>query len=471
MMAEKSEKVSEMIEAESSNPKLLFKDAILDRVSEVANVAQFVSFSPNLENRHSRIRGIVPNHSFPDLHEAVEALLNAAPDQSVNVRSFTPENPKSREFIYGIGRNDEVVSAVRRLAASGLYTIVNETVDVHDGGVSGVALGDIIEIAPEDTPRCVEKEGTVSFSHSLGLEVLERVYHFRPALEFGPEMRVEFSLHPLRRGVRHDHTIVWELETIGPTSSSADTRWPNRFSRFLGDKAFGLLMAEVLGLPVPSTTVFGRFLPPFSFGQRVGTAETWIRTCPVVQDPGHFTTQRGWCDPFKLMADEDPQGTLIASVLAQEGIDAAFSGSLIVQADGEVKIEGTQGYGDQFMVGKLRLVTLPGEITKRVHELYERASEKLGPVRMEWVYDKSGKAWIVQIHRGATTSQGSIIHPGQATFNHEFDVSRGLDELRELIARVQGSGQGIVLVGQVGVTSHLGDLLRKAEIPSRIEQG
>ena len=45
----------------------------------------------------------------------------------------------------------------------------------------------------------------------------------------------------------------------------------------------------------------------------------------------------------------------------------------------------------------------------------------------------------------------------------------GLEGLRELVTRVQGTGDGIVLVGEVGVTSHFGDVLRKGRVPSRIE--
>ena len=243
----------------------LFKDAVLDKVSELANVAQFVSFDPLISQRYARIRGFPPNHKFDSPEGAIEALLAASPDKSVNVRSFTPDNPKSREFIYGLRSVADAAAAVSRLAATGLNTIVNETVDVHDGGVSGVVLGDVIEVAPQDTPRCVEKEGTVAFARDVGLSLLEKVYHFRPAIDFETDLRVEFSLHPLRRGFRHDHTIVWELENVGPTHSAAETRWPNRFSRFIGDKAFGLLLADALGLPVPATTVFARFFTPVQF--------------------------------------------------------------------------------------------------------------------------------------------------------------------------------------------------------------
>jgi hypothetical protein len=448
----------------------MFKDAVLNALADKANVAQFVSFGPDLKQRFSRVRGCEPNLSFGGLDNSIRALLQVAPERSVNVRSFTPDNPKSREFIYGLKNVVEGASVVRRLAGEGLHTIVNETVDVHDGGVSGVMVGEVIEFAPGDTPRCVEKPGTVSFRPEVGLRLLEKVYKFHPTLDYDPHTRVEFSLHPLRRGYRHEHVLIWELEEVGSTQVSRETNWPNLFSRFIGDKAFGLLVADTLDLPVPATTVFPRFLAPFGFGRPTKTGEPWIRTCPLVQDPGHFTTQRGWCDPFQLMAQEDPKGKLIASILAQEGVDAAFSGSLVAEADGGLLIEGTPGYGDKFMVGLTGSHALPEHVLKAVRQRYEEAREQLGPVRMEWVYDKNDFTWIVQLHRGITTSQGSIIHQGEAEIYEKFDVTRGIDQLRMLIAEVRGTGKGIILVGNVGVTSHLGDLLRKAQIPSYLER-
>jgi hypothetical protein len=50
-----------------------------------------------------------------------------------------------------------------------------------------------------------------------------------------------------------------------------------------------------------------------------------------------------------------------------------------------------------------------------------------------------------------------------------FRVSDGLEPLRELVAEVAGIGEGIVLIGDVGVTNHFGDILRPAEIPSRLK--
>jgi hypothetical protein len=441
------------------------KDSVLHRLAESANVAQFVSFDPEARQRHARIRGYEVDHGFGSIDDAATALLQSS--GSVNVRSFEPHSAKSREFIYGLKNANEVAFEVKRLAAGGLYTIVNETIDVNDGGVSGVALGGIVEFAPGDTPRCVEKPGTLSLSRDLALSLLERVYGFSPDLSrYGLAKRVEFSIHPIRRGTLQEHTIVWEMEEVGEFDSSAEISWPNRFSRLIGDKTFGLLLADVLGLPVPATTVFPRSLPPFTFGKRTGSWETWIRTCPTEQEPGRYTTHRGWLDPFELMANEDPGGTRIASVLAQEGIHANYSGSLIVDAEGGIVIQGVGGYGEDFMLGRA-LSDLPAEIEHSVRDIYYRAAEFLGPVRFEWVHD-GNTVWLVQLHKGATRSLGNTVYPGEASFSHRFDVTEGIDALRELIKRTK-SHEGIVLIGRVGITSHLGDLLRKARIPSRIE--
>lgn len=444
------------------------KDHTLDRLADIANVAQFVSFSPDLSQRHCRIRGVNPGHRFESVRSAIEVLVDAATDRSANVRSFTAEEPKSRRFIYGLRSIHEIVEMVTSLAGQGLYTIVNETIGVADGGVSGVLLGDTLEFAPGDTPRCVEKPGTCSLPRDVGVRLLHKVYGFKPALGFDDPLRVEFSIHPLRRGVRNEHTIIWEVENVGAHDLRPRVEWPNLFSRFIGDKAFGLLLADTLGLPVPATAVIARAVAPFNFGRPAGTGETWIRTCPVEQVPGKFTTQRGWRDPFKLLTEEDPSGAVLSSVLAQEGVDPQYSGALIATANGDPIIEGIQGRGDEFMSGRVPPQELPQRAIEAVTALCERASSHLGPVRFEWVYDGI-QAWIVQLHRGAVAATGRTIFPGEADHYHRFDVAAGIDSLRGLISRVEGTGDGIIVVGEVGVTSHLGDLLRRAKIPSRIE--
>ena len=451
-----------------------FKDEILDQLAARANIAQFVSFDPALNQRFSRVFGYPPNHNFGSVRAALDALLEKASEGSINIRSFEPRNPKSRQFKYGIRTPAQAQAELVQLAGEGLYTIVNETIDVRDGGVSGVALGNVLEFAPGDTPRAVEKPGIASFPRQVGLRVLETVYGFAPALDYPNSTRVEFSVHPLRRGVRNEHTIIWELEEIGHTEITDRLSWPNEFSKFIGDKAFGLLVAHLLGLPVPRTTVIGRNVQPFSFGISTQTAETWIRTCPVVQMPGKFTTRRGWIDPYDLMVREDPNGDAIASVLAQEGVAATYSGAVIsaTPTNGDspsLIIEGTSGFGDEFMVGLKAKVELPAGILDRVRSLYEHAASLIGPVRMEWVSD-SDRIWVVQFHRGASVSYGHTIVPGNASKYHRFEAKLGLEALRNLVQELRSTDEGIALVGDVGITSHFGDVLRRAQIPSIIQQ-
>ncbi|GBF82699.1 hypothetical protein [Aphanothece sacrum] len=445
-----------------------FKDTILNDLADKANVAQFVSYDPTLTQRYSRIYGYETNDKFTSINEAISAVLNQSVENSVNIRSFDPKDPKSREFFYGLKDINQIEESLQRLSSEGLYTIVNETIDINDGGVSGVILGDVIEFAPGDTPRCVEKPGTASLPREIGLNLLKIVYGFLPALDYSPQTRVEFSIHPLRRGFLHDHTIIWELEDIGISHANANINWPNRFSQFIGDKTYGLLIAYLLNLPVPYTTVISRKIAPFSFGQSTGCTETWIRTSPMVQMPGKFTTKRGWCDPFELMKTEDPDDNAIASILSQIGIEAAYSGALIVGKNEEIIIEGIQGYGEDFMIGQKHSMELPDDILNSVKNIYKQVVEQLGAVRMEWVAD-SQKIWVVQLHQGSTKSYGNTIYPGSVSYYYKFDVKQGLEELRHLISTINPHSEGIILMGDVGITSHFGDVLRRAKIPSKIE--
>jgi hypothetical protein len=450
---------------------LYFKDAVLDELAEVGNVAQFVSFGPGpeLEQRFSRIHGTNHDYRFDTPASAINALLAASPEQSVNVRSFDPKQPKAHEFIYGLRSADVVLGTVHRLASDGLFTIVNETIDVNDGGVSGVAFGNIVEFAPGDTPRAVEKPGTVAFSREHGLRVLELVYGYRPKLDYSANARVEFSLHPVRRGVRKDHTIVWELEQVEQPNVSAQLRWPNHFSRLLGDKAFGLIVAATLGMDVPATTVIPRRLPPFHFGRSSGSGETWLRTCPPEPVPGHFTTTRGWVDPFSLLREEDETGRGIASVLAQDGVDALFAGAVVTATSGVPVIEGVAGTGDDFMLGRQAPLPLPADIKERLTRVFGHAKECLGPVSFEWAFD-GRDVWVLQLHQAAGVGEGSVVYAGSPSLEHRFDVREGLEALRSLAGRIEDTGEGVVLVGDVGVTSHFGDVLRQGKIPSRIER-
>src|SRR5205807_2616616 len=119
----------------------------------------------------------------------------------------------------------------------------------------------------------------------------------------------------------------------------------------LGDKVFGLLVAHITGLPVPRSTVINRRVAPFTFGRLTGSTEVWMRTSPHEQVPGKFTTTRGWSDPFKILAKEDPDGKMLASIIAQDSVKSEYSGAVIVTIGGDVLIEGKSGEGESFMRG------------------------------------------------------------------------------------------------------------------------
>lgn len=447
----------------------LRKDKSLDLLASRMNVAQFVSFSPSAKGprqEYARIAGAKPNVRFDDVASAIDTLLRASSDKSVNVRSYEPSSPQSREFIYGLKNVAEATAAVERLAGEGLHTIVNETIDVHDGGVSGVLMGDLLEFSPDDTPRCVEKPGVSSLPRGWGLELLSTVYGFPIRLEAPLTSRLEFSIHPRPRGWKRSNILAWEFSEQPYVPAKPQLRWPNRFSRMLGDKAFGLLVAHHAGLPVPVTTVFTRRVAPFEFGKPTHSGETWIRTAPVEQVPGKFTTHHGWLDPFLLLNAEDPNGDTIASVLSQEGVKQLYSGAVIMGGDGELIIEGKRGEGETLMLGVSTPERLPEQIESSVRRLYKQAAAALGIVRFEWVHDED-RAWIVQLHSGITDTTRDSITSLKAKTWHLFDIRLGLEELRKTVAALS-PGTGVELRGRVGLTSHFADVIRRANIPARM---
>jgi len=440
------------------------KDDHLASIAMNHNVARFISFGVGAEPplRHA----VIDTHgTCSDLETGVRALLSIAP--SVNLRVFSTTPIKSAPFHYGLSSLTDTVALVRRYAANGLYTIVNETIDVDDGGVSGVSLGGIVEFAPKDTPRAVEKPGVTRLSRELGATILRLVYGFQPDLPSDRDLRVEFSLHPVPAGFRQRHTILWELEHIDEITLPWRLEWPNRFSRLLGDKAFGLLVGHALGVPVPETIVIGRSVAPFRFGTETGSPQVWLRTCPTEQVAGKFTTSSIWQDPYALLHREDPTGTMLAGVLAQRAVLARYSGASLPVVDGADEIQGVAGSGDRFMRGEQEPVSLPNRVVADVRALIARLRTSLGPVRIEWTHDGK-KAWLLQLHVVEQASSGNIIYPGEADHWLAFDPNDGLDVLRRVAAEAVDSGFGVRVVRPIGTTSHIGDILRKAKVPARI---
>lgn len=440
----------------------VLKDEMLDRVAESSNVAQFASFGPGDDPalRHLRVkdaagvgRSLVP---------VVRHLLAMSPSGTVNVRSFLSDRPKGNPFHYGLDDADDVCHRVRELAGQGFHTIVNETIDVHDGGVSGVRLGDVVEMAPGGTPRIVEEVGVASLPARVAEHVVSKVYSAQlPSA--GPDARIEFSVHPSGVGLYGQRIVVWEVENgqrvDGTVALEVPVSWPNRLSEHLGDKVFGLLVGDALGAPVPRAQVLARSVPPFELGRPTGYDSRWVRTAPRRFAAGRFTTTSRWTDPFQLLAAEDPGGDLIGAVLVQDGVEARWSGAARLDGD-RVVIEGVAGAGDAFMSGEAAPVALPTAVERRVAELARRLAGQLGPVRLEWA-DDGRITWLLQLNQLPAAVD---LAPAREGSWLSFDPLTGLDQLRSLIEQANESGAGIRVVRPVGVTSHVGDLLRQAGV-------
>ena len=103
---------------------------------------------------------------------------------------------------------------------------------------------------------------------------------------------------------------------------------------------------------------------------------------------------------------------------------------------------------------------------ERVRELYDLLWRDLGSIRMEWV-DDGTDIWVLQLQQEAAKSSGTVIVPGKAERFIEFRADDGLEKLRDLISNLEPN-TGVLLVGNVGMTSHMADVLRRAEVPSRL---
>jgi len=453
------------------------KDELLDRISENGgNVAQFASFAPNGTQRYARIREISPAKRFSGVTEAAELILKTKAPY-VNIRTFLPDKPDGNPFFMGrkgLETPDKIAVQVAELMSQGFYIIINEEIDINDGGFSGVLLGNVAEFAVGDIPRCVEKPGCAVMPRLKMLNFARAVYCQRINIPYDRSYRVEFSVHPGPVGYAKQHQIIWQIEKTekGKEIPEPKLYWPNRVSEAMGDKAYGLLMAHIHGFMVPHTRVVGRVIPPFEFGEYSNSPEAcWRRTCPKVQQPGLFTTKHGQVDPFALMQEEDPDGAQIASMIFQDNVEALYSGAVITDASGSIIIEGKAGHGDDFMVGSgTPDLHLPDHVQDAVTNIWEKARDNFGSVRFEWCYDITGTIWIVQFHVEQSTSIGNIIFPGEPKNFEIFEVGRGLERLRADLPRLKESGIGIILKGNVGITSHFGDVLRRNQIPSRLER-
>lgn len=192
-------------------------------------------------------------------------------------------------------------------------------------------------------------------------------------------------------------------------------------------------------------------------------------------ESGKYFTGSHWTDPFVLMQSEELKGENpinIAAILSQDAVDAKYSGGAIISESEEYDIvEGVQGTGDDFMLGQAFNNALPDNVidkVKNVIKILRTYNNVIGNVSIEWVYD-GNEIWIVQLNQLKNSGTGNIIVKGNPTCYKQFHVDKGLESLCDMIKSLKNENIGIELVGNVGITSHFGDLLRQSNIPSRME--
>lgn len=449
---------------------MFYKDEVLNSLAETGNVAQFVSFSPAKEQRFSRICSYAPNQKFSSPSNAITSLLNNSPEKAVSIRTFLPDRPQGNPFVLKVESIDDIIKYITDFTDKSYYVIVNESLDANDGGVSGVFQGGCAEFAPGVTPRFVEQSGDNQVLPTrIAIEMLNIVYKADVDWkDFSDNtMRYEFSYHPRPRGYLQKKITLWERQQ-NKIIIEPRYQWPCAYSKYIGDKAYGLLLAHVFGFLVPKTTVYIRNnkIEPFTFGSETGTDKKWTRTCPSIPTPGKYSTVRDIAVPWAIMDKDDPDRQNITSCIIQDEVASEYSGSLISDKNGDTIVEGVKGFGDTFMMGGTP-IQLPSKVIAEVFKLEIKLSTIFGSVDFEWAYD-GGRIWLLQLHRSSNQGYGNVIVEGNPDDWFIFDVKNGLEELRKLVIDAKNAGAGIKLEGNPGMTSHVADLLRKNNIPSII---
>ena len=444
------------------------KDLKLYELSKSFNTALFASFGPDLVLRHTNFAIEISHYKF-----ILSKLLRISGTNCISIRSFLPDKFSGNPFYHRESNFNAAVEKLESLAAQGYYTIINESTDDQQA-FSGSVRGDVLDVVFGTTPRGVETSANTTLPRDIGFKLLEKITNFKiPKLP--RNSRIEFTILPYSTGHLKSRFLVWEQDdTKYEDSEPVRLLWPNNLSRLIGDKAFGLLVADILRHNVPATTCMVRdqIISPFCFGEKCGIIKNyWTRTCPKEPVPGKYDTYPYFVDPVELMCDKDPEDKDLVSCLIQGEIKAEYSGAALFSDKGDIIVEGVAGFGDEFMLGNKPAEKLPDWLIDNVHLTMNELYSALGEVRIEWISDLTDKLYIVQLHIGYSESNNEVIYPGDPEHWWEFNSKEGsLEDLRSLAEEAKASGFGILVNGKFGLTCHFADVIRKAKIPAKFKE-
>lgn len=441
----------------------MLKDEKLFRLAKKYNVAQFVSFSP-----HGKQRFRAFNHigSGADVSWTIDEMLKHF--DAICIRTFREDCESGNPFVFGVGNIDDALVQVNSFMSQGYHVILNEAISLEDNCSSGVWQDGLVEFAPQMTPRCVENEGCSSIPAKWAEKIFSILYGCENRLWNAQgskhKRRFEFSIHANDVGYRKERLVVWE-EGRG-CASKMNLRSSDPFSRWLGNKAAGLLYSWLAGVPVPRFCVFrrGQETPLFVAGENTGTAKSWTRSCPAERTPGKYSTVRGFCNPHELM---EKDGQDVVSAIVQDEVSAQYSGAGFCSGK-YYNVEGVSGFGDRFMAGEQKPDKLPSKIKHDVRDFMLGLREAIhSPVAVEWAHDGK-KVWLLQLHLEDVGSRGAVVVPGEAIKWFAWKSSDGLEKLRSMAAWAKDNECGITLDGGVGLMSHAADIARQFRVPCRL---
>ena len=290
---------------------------MLSRLAERANVAQFVSFVPARRCRSvAPACGHGPDHRFspapprrsgpcwpwpPAARSTSAASGPGRPGRAVQLR---PDPPRRRPG--GAARPGRRGPAHHRQRDHRRRRRRRVRGRPRRPG----------RVRPGATPRSVEQPGTVALGHAAALRLLSTVYGFTPSSTATPASGTSSASIPWSPGSARP-TRSSGSEPVEPLALTRRLAWPNAFSRFLGDKAFGLLVADLLELPVPATTVVGRRSPPSaSAGPPAAGSAGSAPARPSRPRPFH---PAGLAGPVRSAGQRGPVGTAVVSRWPREG--------------------------------------------------------------------------------------------------------------------------------------------------------
>lgn len=446
------------------------KDLVLSLLSRKFNTAAFVSIGKDKKIRYSNfLDSDSETYSIPEL---INMILMKSKTGKFGVRTFKPDKPNGNPFLYGNAQDKiyEVTNKIESFLEEGYIVIISETIEQKDGGIAGVKLGNLVELVPESTPRSVEEEGVCILPYDIWVNIMKKIYpqvDFKVFDDLNPNTRVEFTLHSSKQGIKNENIVIWELTEVDDESipDNIKIKTDNRFAEFIGNKAFGLLVMDTLNENIPKTTVVGRNVPLFRFGKET-SKDIIIRTAPNVKKPGKYYSGN-FTDPFKLMEGKED----ITSVLYQTVIEAKYSGAALIDANSNKRIiEGVEGNGDLFMLAEKEINNLPKAVLDHINIVADRIilTDHFDKFSFEWVFD--GRIlWIVQLNTFESEFSNTVIYPGNPDKWINYDCKTGLEKLRDIVENID-SNTGIILNGKIGITSHMGDILRQAKIPPKIYQ-